>query len=196
VGEARYVEVREDAARAGVDGAARAGTVAAMTDVLVLTGPCGVGKSTVAFECMEILARADVPAAMVDAELAYFHPKPGGDPHGYAVAEEALRALWRVYAAAGHRRLLLARVVENREQLGIVERAVPGARVRILRLVAAPATVRDRLRRREIGSGLAWHLGRSEEIAAADLGEPVDADRDVQGIARDVLARAGWLAVR
>ena len=49
---------------------------ASMPDVLVITGPCGVGKSSVAFECMEILERAGVPAAMVDAELAYFHPKP------------------------------------------------------------------------------------------------------------------------
>ncbi|MGQ0614283.1 MAG: hypothetical protein ACT4PV_11150 [Planctomycetaceae bacterium] len=164
-----------------------------MADVLVITGPCGVGKSTVAFECMEILAEEGVAAAMVDAELAYFHPKPEGDPHGYAVAEEVLRGVWRVYAAAGHERLLLARVVENQEQLGIVERAVPGARVRVVRLVAAPETVIGRLRRREIGSGLAWHILRSAEIAAATLGEPVAAEGDVAAIAREVLERAGWI---
>jgi hypothetical protein len=141
---------------------------------------------------MEVLARAGVPAAMIDAELAYFHPKPPGDPLGYGVAEEALRALWRVYAAAGHRRLLLPRVVENEEQLGIVERAVPGAHVRVVRLVAPPEAILERLRRREAGSGLAWHVERSRQIAAARLGEPVAAEGGVVETARAVLARAGW----
>jgi hypothetical protein len=142
---------------------------------------------------MNLLEEADVAAAMVDGELAYFHPKPSGDRFGYAVAEEGLRALWEVYRRAGHHRLLLARVVEDEEQLGIVVRAVPGSRPRLLRFVASPATIAARLREREIGSGLAWHVRRSEEIARATLGEPVDAERSVVEVARDVLARAGWL---
>jgi hypothetical protein len=164
-----------------------------MPDVLIVTGPCGVGKSTVAFECMEILEREGVPAAMVDGELAYFHPKPADDRFGYAVAEAGLRALWPVYAAQGHDRLLLSRVVEDGEQLAIVENAVPGARFRIFRLVARPETVAARLRKRELGSGLEWHLRRAPEIAAATLGDPVDADRSVSEVARDVLERAGWI---
>ena len=84
-----------------------------MKDVVIINGPCGVGKSTVAFECMNMLEGAGLPAAMVDAELAYFHPKPPKDPFGYAVAEAGLRALAGVYAAQGLARLLLSRVVEN-----------------------------------------------------------------------------------
>ena len=164
-----------------------------MIDVVVITGPCGVGKSSVAFECMELLEEAGVAAAMVDAELAYFHPKPEGDPLGYAVAEEGLRALWSVYQAQGITKLLLGRVVEDAEQLAIVERAVPGARIRVFRLVASAETVLDRLQQREIGSGLEWYVRRSAEIAQATIGEPVDAERSVDRIARDVLQRAGWL---
>lgn len=162
-------------------------------DILCLTGPCGSGKSTVGFECMERLERAGVPAAFVDGELAYFHPKPATDRWGYAVAEDGLRALWGVYAAAGHTRLLLSRVVEDDEQLAIVERAVPDGRIRLYRLVAPPATIEARLRQREIGSGLAWHVQRAAEIARATLGEAVDAERGVVEIARDILQRAGWL---
>ena len=162
-------------------------------DILCVTGPCGSGKSTVGFECMEQLERAGVSAAFVDGELAYFHPKPATDRWGYAVAEEGLRALWGVYAAAGHTRLLLSRVVEDDEQLAIVERAIPDARIRLYRLVATPATIEARLRQREIGSGLAWHMERSAEIARSTLGEPVDAERGVVEIARDILQRACWL---
>jgi hypothetical protein len=142
---------------------------------------------------MNLLEVAGVAAAMVDGELAYFHPKPAGDHFGYAVAEAGLRALWPVYAAQGIGRLLLPRVVEDEEQLAIVTNAVPGGRVRLLRLVASPRTVAARLAQREIGTGLEWHLQRSTEIAASTLGEPVDAERDLTTIARDVLARAGWL---
>jgi adenylylsulfate kinase len=162
-------------------------------EILVITGPCGAGKSTVGFECVEQLERAGVACAFVDGELAYFTPKPDDDPFGYAVAEAGLESLWRVYAEAGHRRLLLARVVEDEEQLGIVERAVPGADIRLLRLEARPATIRARLEQREIGSGLEWHVNRAAEIAKSTLGEPVDAERSVVEIACDVLARRGWL---
>ena len=162
-------------------------------DVLLLTGPCGVGKSSVGFECMELLERAEVAAAMIDSELAYFHPKPAGDKWGYGVAEEGLRALSSVYAASGLTRLLLPRVVEDGEQLGIVERALPDARIRFYRLIASPETIRTRLEKREIGSGLEWHLQRSAEIAQATLGEAVDAEGSVSDIAREVLSRAGWL---
>lgn len=164
-----------------------------MVEVLVITGPCGIGKSSVAFECMALLERAGVPAAMVDAELAYFHPKPDGDPFGYGLAEAGLRALWQVYAGAGLRRLLLGRVVEDEEQLGIVKRAVPDATIRIFRLVASPETIAERLRRREIGSGLEWHIRRAAQIARATLGQPIDAQRPVVEIAHHVLAEAGWL---
>jgi hypothetical protein len=167
-----------------------------MVDVLILTGPCGVGKSSVAFECMNLLEAAGVPAAMVDGELAYFHPKAANDRFGYDVAEAGLRALWPVYAQAGHTRLLLPRVVEDEEQYAIVERAVRGARIRVLRLVAGSGTIEERLRARELGSGLAWHLERSAAIRRATIGDSVDAERSVSEVARDVLARAGWLPQR
>jgi len=163
-----------------------------MLDVVILTGPCGVGKSSVAFECMNVLEAARVPAAMIDGELAYVSPSDPRDPFAYRVAEAALRVLGPVYETAGKSRLLLARVVEDAEQLAIVERALPGSPIRILRLVARPETIRSRLRSREIGSGLAWHEQRSAEISVSRLGEPIDAERDVVAIAHDVLARVGW----
>ena len=49
------------------------------------------------------------------------------------------------------------------------------------------------LRQREIGSALDWHIQRAAVVAQATLGEPIDAERSVGEVARDVLACAGWL---
>jgi hypothetical protein len=79
-----------------------------VADALIVTGPCGAGKSTVGFACLELLESAGSPAALVDAELVTFHPAPAGDPHKEQVAEQALGALWRIYRGVGIERLLLA----------------------------------------------------------------------------------------
>ena len=164
-----------------------------MAEALIITGPCGAGKTSVGFECLELLGEAGVPAAMVDAELAYFHPKPADDRWGYAVAERALAALWPVYRDYGIERLLLPRVVEDEEQLGIVERAVPDATLRVFRLVASLDTIDARLAEREVGTALEWHKNRAREIARSALGEPVEAERPVRETAREILERADWV---
>lgn len=169
-----------------------------MREVLVVTGPCGAGKSSVGFECLELLEEAGIPAAMVDAELAYFHPKPADDPQGTEVAERALAAVAPVYAAAGIDRLLLPRVIERPRHLELVHAALPGARLQIAWLEVSPETVAARLGAREIGSALEWHLHRAEEIrsnaAAHELFDfTVDGERPVREVALDLLGRAGWL---
>jgi hypothetical protein len=164
-----------------------------MIDVVAVTGPCGAGKSSVGFDAIDRLANAGVKAAFIDGVLAHVAPAPPGDPFAYGVAEKALRALWQVFADEGHTRLLLSRVVEDEAQLGIIERAIPGARVRLFRLVASPRTIAERLARREAGDGLAWHVQRAAEISRSVLGEPVDAERPLPDVVDDVLARTGWL---
>ena len=160
----------------------------------MINGPCGAGKSTVGFECMEILEEREIPAAMVDAELAYFHPQRG---MGENVAERALAAVWPVYRDEGIDRLLLPRVIEKQLHLDIVERAVPGARIQIAWLDVPPAVIAERLGGRERGSALQWHIDRAEEIrrnAGDDFADfRLDADRDVRAIAVDLLDRAGWV---
>lgn len=165
-----------------------------MPDVLVINGPCGAGKSSVGFECLEILEEREIPAAMVDAELAYFHPQRG---QGEDVAERALAAVWPVYRDEGIDRLLLPRVIEKPRHLEVVQRAVPDARIQIAWLEASPELIAERLGERERGSALQWHLDRAEEIrrnAGDEFADfRVDAARDVRTIAFDLLQRAGWV---
>jgi hypothetical protein len=167
-------------------------------EVLVITGPCGAGKTSVGFECLELLEEHGRPAAMIDAELAYFHPKPDNDPQGTRVAKAALAALAPVYARAGLERLLLPRVIERPRHLELVHAALPGAHVQVAWLDVPPATIGERLAAREVGSALEWHVRRAEEIvrnaSAHDLFDfAVDGDRPVRAVAGDVLTRAGWI---
>jgi len=167
-------------------------------DVLVISGPCGAGKSSVGFECLELLEERGIAAAMIDAELTYFHPKPDDDPQGTRVAEAALAAVAPVYAAAGIERLLLPRVIERPRHLELVHAALPGARFQVAWLEVPQETIAERLSAREIGSALDWHLRRAEEIrenaAAHDLFDfAVDGDRTVREVSEEMLCRAGWL---
>jgi AAA domain-containing protein len=166
-------------------------------EVLVITGPCGAGKSSVGFECLELLEAAGVAAAMIDAELTYFHPKPDEDPQGTNVAEQALAALAPIYLAAGIGRLLLPRVIEQPRHLELVHAALPGSRFQVVWLQVSAETIAERLAVREIGSGLEWHLQRAEEIRRNALDHDlfdfvVDSERPVRDVSVEILRRAGW----
>jgi deoxyadenosine/deoxycytidine kinase len=80
--------------------------------VLIITGPVGVGKTTVALEVNELLRARGVLHAVVDLDsLAWVYPTPPGDPYNNGLAFRNLAAVWANYAAAGAQRLVLARVV-------------------------------------------------------------------------------------
>lgn len=63
-----------------------------MTDVLLICGAAGVGKSSVAREISLQLERSGVPHALIDTdELDRIYPVPGDLP---AVTERNLWAVW------------------------------------------------------------------------------------------------------
>jgi gluconate kinase len=168
-----------------------------VAEALIITGPCGAGKSTTGFECLEVLERAEIPAAMIDAELVYFHPAPAGDPMKEAVAEKALAALWAIYRAEGIERLLLPRVLMRQNHLELVRRAVPDARLTIAWLDTPEDVIARRLGEREQGAALEWHLHRAAEIRSSGMREQADfavpSDQPVREVAASVLRQAGWL---
>lgn len=169
--------------------------------VLVIAGPVGVGKTTVANEASALLDAARVAHALVDLDgLRSCYPAPPGDRFNTALGLRNLAAVWGNFRAAGAGRLILADVVESRDQLAHYRAAVPGAAITVVRLRASVEGLTARVRRRETGAGLAWHLHRTVELAAQlerdrveDLVVETD-ERATVTIAREVLQRAGWLA--
>lgn len=171
---------------------------------ILITGPVGSGKTTVAIEASAQLETAGIAHALVDTdELDRIFPAPPGDPHKTALTERNLAAVWKNLSAAGAPRLILTMVAASlKSELPWVRAAVPGAQITVVRLRASEGTLLERVRRREVGSGEVYHARRSVEQARAmareDGGEGTivveTTGRRVVDIAAEVLAKCGWTA--
>lgn len=170
----------------------------AVVPLLIISGTVGAGKTSVGGEVSEILAARQVPHAFLDLDaLACSWPEQGRFNEDLAFRN--LASVWANFRAAGAERLVVAYVVESRDDLKKYEEAVPGAKVTVCRLVASLETREARLRAREVGSGLSWHLNRTVELenllrdaAVEDFCVENDG-RPLEAVALEVLRKAGWL---
>lgn len=167
--------------------------------ILVITGPPGVGKTTVAAEVSEQLDGAGVAHAFVDVDsLRWCYPRPTHDPFRLALAMKNLAAVWANFQAAGATCLVLADVVETRADVERYRAAVPGADVLVVRLRASQGALAERLGQREVGSALERHLRRAAEVAdlmERNQVEDMLVDNEggpVAAIAQEVLLRSNW----
>jgi hypothetical protein len=167
-----------------------------MTRVAVVTGPVGVGKSTVMREADSLLVEAGVQHATVELEdVARFWPAPGakGD-----IAYRNLAAIWANYSAAGADRLLLGLLLERRSDLSPVYEAIPGAKITVVRLDAPLSLIEQRLRLREIWvaeaeiSAARWWVTRLEGSQVADL-VLNNGERRPREVAVEMLQALRWL---
>jgi hypothetical protein len=167
--------------------------------VLVITGPVGVGKSTIANEAAWLLRQADVPHALVDLDrIEQCWPVPADDPWNERVSHRNLACMWANFRQAGADRLILVRVLEARSLLRRVTEAVPGAQVTVVRLRAPLAVLHERIRSRE-ASDPAWFLGAATHTAEVFEQARVEdhlvdnENRPATVVAEEVLHRVGWL---
>jgi hypothetical protein len=172
----------------------------AAVPVLLITGPVGVGKSTVGSEVFRLLCEAGMPSAFVDLPaLGNGWPPPVDDPWNERLAHANLACAWENFQRAGARRLVLCRVLEARSLLRQVPAAVPGAEVVVVGLRAPLELIQTRLRSREAGDP-SWYLDAATELVdrLRDTGvedHTVDNDeRPPTDVAREALRVTGWLA--
>lgn len=160
---------------------------------LLLTGTIGSGKTVVAAELGLLLEERELPAALIDLDwLNWVHLGPAFDDFDGLLARN-LAAVWPNFAAAGAQAFVLIRAVDRTETIAVMRAALPDADLTVVRLVASPATIGERLRRRDAGAVLAGHLRESEAFAAAMDAANLEAavveneDRPVRAVAEDVL---------
>ncbi|MFC5287050.1 hypothetical protein ACFPM7_08300 [Actinokineospora guangxiensis] len=168
-----------------------------MAKALLVTGVVGVGKTSVTGAVGEVFRAAGVAHGVIDVDwLAFCWPTPAEDPYNTRLREGNLRAVAGSFLAAGARRLVVAGVVESREERARYQRAL-GCEVTVCRLRASEETVRGRLAGRFGGrdaEGLRWHVRRIGELervfeAAGVEDFAVDAEPGLDAVAAEVVWR-------
>ena len=126
---------------------------ALLNHVLVIAGPAGVGKTSTANEVSQQLRAAGVPHAVVDTDaLDDVYPVPAEQ---WRITERNLAAVWRTYSELAIHRLILTVVYMHRDsELAWIRRATTADRLTLVELTASEATLMERVRGRELGSGL------------------------------------------
>lgn len=165
------------------------------TPALVLSGPPGVGKTSVGWRVFDRCTDLDLKPAFADLDLlGAAWPAPDDDPHQSRLKAINLAAVWSNYRRAGSRRLIIAGVVENPTERRQLEDATEGPLL-ICRLDAPDTELAERIhgRARETGTSLTQLVARAAELSAQLIANDISdyaintAARTIDDIADEVL---------
>lgn len=132
--------------------------------LLWLTGPPGVGKSTVGHALYRRLAAAGTPVAYLDVDqVGMCYPAPPDDPGNDEVKSRSLAAAVAGHRAAGARALVVSGGVEHAETLRRYTDRLPGVALTLVRLRAGDDVLFERIR------GRSGDRGWDESFAGATL---------------------------
>lgn len=137
-------------------------------DAVLINGSVGAGKTTTAEALGAELERRGVPGAVIDVDaLRRSWPAPRADPFRDALTLDNLRALATNYRSAGAQLLLVATVIEHRDQLERTRAALGSSALLHVRLTLSPESAAMRLNARHAGRPREreWHLRRHPELA-------------------------------
>jgi cytidylate kinase len=171
--------------------------------VLAITGPGGVGKTTVAFEVSRRLEASGTGHALIDTdELDRLFPPPSDDPRKTKLAARNLAAAWANFRASGaDRRVILGVMLCLDWELPYIETSVPDADVTVIRLRATEEELLERVWRREVSSGgeaqirrAFYQLREMDQEPANDALIVETSERSVAEVASEIIRRGGWPA--
>lgn len=134
--------------------------------LVLISGPVGVGKTSVAQEMSSLLVESSIAHTFVDLDaLTYTYPRPHNDPFGQALALKNLQAVWANAQDVDPGILLIARVIETEDGARKIAQAVQADTCTIVQLRASDETLLKRVRQRETGTGRAWHEARALDLS-------------------------------
>ena len=136
------------------------------THIVLISGPVGVGKTTVAQELSGLLVAQSIPHTFVDLDaLTHTYPRIDHDPFGQELALRNLKAVWSNAQDSHPRLLLVARVIESEASAQKIAEAVEVTGCTLVQLMAQDETLLERVRKRETGAGRDWHEARAIELS-------------------------------
>jgi hypothetical protein len=95
--------------------------------VALITGPAGVGKSTIGFRLYQRCLQAGLTAGYVDlGQIGLVRPADAGDPGHQRLRARNLAAIWRNYRAAGATHLVATGAIGSQADLGPYAREMQG----------------------------------------------------------------------
>ena len=162
---------------------------------ILITGPVGVGKTTVASDVSWIAETAQVPHGGIDVDgLTWMYPYPPS-----SVAYDNVGAVWKSYRQAGATHLILAQVIYSRADLNGFYPVIPDATITVFRLRAELPTLLARVGQREReGPGQRVHSRQAEELFRQMEQASVEdylietEGRSAHEVAREIFDLSGW----
>ncbi len=150
--------------------------------ILIINGSCGIGKTSVSWELLKRFDRA----VMLDGDhIGAVHPFEIYDEARVRYLYDTMAHLIAFHQSHGrYQHFIINYVFESAETLAdLVATLAPcDLPIYAFRLVAAPSAIEARLRQRETGDALRWHLQRYQELLdiqneaaqQGDLGRVID----------------------
>lgn len=133
--------------------------------IIIITGPCGAGKTSTMWKLGEILAARNISHAVIDVdEVRNFHPAPADDPFNSRLAMKNIAAMAENFRQAGARCLIFAEVVEHPELARGYGELISGSDVHVVRLNVPMDLLMARLEARETAETIGWYRNRSREL--------------------------------
>ncbi|KAA3665524.1 MAG: hypothetical protein DWQ04_00170 [Chloroflexi bacterium] len=170
-------------------------------DVLILSGTVGAGKTAVSYATHDILSAKNIPHACLDLDCFSYSWPPLGAFNSDTVFD-VLEKVWPVYMQKGASKLILARVVESESEIRRYSQVLKTQSITLIRVTASEEVRKSRLKKRELGASLTWHLNRTtqlEKILEKLMIENfviTNENRSVEHVAEEALKLVKWLPER
>jgi hypothetical protein len=170
-----------------------------VTEVLVLNGSPGSGKSTIANAIAEHLRRMDIAHAVIDVdEVRRIYPELDS-----SFGWKNLHAIWPNYAAISNLKVILPVCIDGKKDLEALRNAMPHKQITICELVASESTLKDRVTRREpneywqskLRNLVDKHIGKDSADKFGDFRVKTD-DKSTDDTAQEILEHLGWKTIK
>ena len=133
--------------------------------ILIITGPVGAGKTSVAEGVYDLLSADNTPCAVIDFDrLTAAYPPPPDDRFNFRLGIKNMMSIIPNYLSNGIKLFIIPAVIESTGEIEIFKELIPGTDIFVIRLTAQLATLHRRLDKRESGRLLDWHKIRAKEL--------------------------------